>query len=298
MAVAHRRVEGGRARSSSSLAVIANGDSFARWQISLASIRPSRPHRAGRGGTRAPAGSSPTSAAAKTSADTTSASGPRRDERILAQGVACDDPHARLALLARLGEQQSGAVCEPPPRDAEARLAAQLLVRHQPPALHQVHDERERSTADRGRRLAGGRVGIVEAQQQVLAPPSDSTENPPDSVPGVGRDRLEGGERERLESLEHSTAERIAQPLGVGLDLGQLRHRTNVPEPAVAVGSGDPVVGSVAHVVAQRREASPTCSRAAAPRTSTITSPPSLSRPCMKVAWAEVSPRAISTAVS
>ena len=40
----------------------------------------------------------------------------------------------------------------------------------------------------------------------------------------IGGERLQGRERERREPLEHRAAERLGQPLGVGLDLGQLGH--------------------------------------------------------------------------
>ena len=103
----------------------------------------------------------------------------------------------------------AGAVVEHEPGLAVARLGRLLVVDEQAPALHQVDDEGDR----------------LEAQQQVLAAPADVDRAAGRRPLGLGHGGLQRGERQRHELLQHGAGELLGQPLGVGLDLGELGHR-------------------------------------------------------------------------
>ena len=152
-------------------------------------------------------------------------------ERRLGLGVAVDGPHAGLALGAGLGEQQRPAVVEAPAGDAAPGLGRLLLVGLEPPALHQVHDERHHA----------------DVEQQVLAPPADEHDGLADGVGGIGPVRLEGGERDRREPLEHGAGEGGVEPLGVGLDLGELGHAASGPEGGERAGGVGQEVEAAPH---------------------------------------------------
>ena len=124
-------------------------------------------------------------------------------------GQCLDDPDPGPLLGARLGEQQGPTVVEDPAGEAAPGLGGLLLVGLEPAALHQVDDE-------------GGRL---EHEGQVLAPLAD-----PQQRRAVGDVRgrgvgLQRGERDGHELRQHGPAELVGEPLGVGPDLGQLRHR-------------------------------------------------------------------------
>src|SRR5690606_32508144 len=138
------------------------------------------------------------------------------------------------------------------------------------PALHEVDDEGHRP----------------EPQQQVLAPAPDAGQRVPDGLLGRGRRRLQRGERQGLEPVEDGAAEVGGQPLGVGLDLGQLGH-------------GAPP-GGQSKVVAARTSASASSTAATARwcASSVDRSPPTRSRPSTKARWADSRPLAIPAAVA
>ena len=138
-------------------------------------------------------------------------------ERRLRLGVALDGPHAGLALGAGLGEQQGPAVLEAPAGDAAAGLGRLLLVDEQAAALHEVHDEGQHAHVD----------------EQVLAAAPDVDDVLADRLGGVGAEGLQRREGDRREPLEHGAGEGAVEPLGVGLDLGELGHR-RVPTPVPA----------------------------------------------------------------
>ena len=86
--------------------------------------------------------------------------GTEAEQRRLLLGIAVDHPHARLALGARLGEQQRPTVGEAPAGLAEPGLGGLLLVGLEAAALHEVDDEGE----------------LAEVEQEVLAPAADEHE--------------------------------------------------------------------------------------------------------------------------
>ena len=165
---------------------------------------------AGRGGSRGAASGGPAAARRASPVDRVGLRARARASGAWSSGSPATHPHARLALGARLGEQQGAAVGEAPPGLAEPRLGGLLLVGLQAPALHEVHDEGE----------------LAEVEQQVLAPPADEHQlagrrrRPGPATAVFSAVKASGGE-----ALERRAGEGGVEPLGVGLDLGELRHR-------------------------------------------------------------------------
>ena len=196
---------------------VANGESLARWQISLASRRPSpamrrwsrrnavEPHRVVVEDGRQLVGDRGRRRRAR---------GPRRR---LAGGSPATTHTPALRLGARLGEQQGPAVGEGPPGEPAPGLGRLLLVGLEPAALHEVDHE--------------GRS--PKSEQQVLAAAARRrSSGRPTAAAGIGRDGLQRGEGERPEPRELGPAERRLEALGVGLELGQLGHRSVLPRAA------------------------------------------------------------------
>ena len=65
----------------------------------------------------------------------------------------------------------------------------------------------------------------AEVEQQVLAPPADEHDGVPDGLGRSGRYVFSAVNVMGREALEHGAGEGAVEPLGVGLDLGQLGHR-------------------------------------------------------------------------
>ena len=93
-----------------------------------------------------------------------------------------------------------------PPRG----LAACFSSTSEAAALHQVDDERHRLELERAGTCPAGRPSSQRLAVRLL---------------GRRHGGLQGGERERPELLQAQPAELLGEPLGVGLDLGHLRHR-------------------------------------------------------------------------
>ena len=113
-ALADRLDQRGRVVAGSSLFVMANGESCARWQISLARRRPSPAMR--RWSRRKPwtrVFSPPRSSIMVVDVDVGGV-GAEVVERLVVSGSPAHHPHAGLALGAGLGEQQRPAVGEAP----------------------------------------------------------------------------------------------------------------------------------------------------------------------------------------
>ena len=170
--------------ASSSLPVDANGETLARWQISLASRRPSPVDDVLVAQPAVQAHLVLAEQPGERGSVEVGRLGAEAVERLLPVGVARHHPHAGLALGAGLGQQQRPAVGERPAGLPALRLRRLLLVGLQPAALHQVHDERDR----------------LEPQQQVLAPPADLEQRVPGGLFGGRGEGLERGERQRSEA--------------------------------------------------------------------------------------------------
>ena len=189
--------------------MLANGESRARWQISLArqpaeagdealvAEEPVQAHRVlgqqrARGWRRRPC----------------RRRGRGRASGSCSSGSPSTHPHAGLALGAGLGEQQRPAVGEPPAGLAEPRLGRLLLVGLEAAALHEVDDEGE----------------LAEVEQQVLAPAPHRRARGRRPPRARGIAVLSTVKASGVNRSQRGAGEVGVEPLGVGLDLGELRH--------------------------------------------------------------------------
>ena len=125
--------------------VLAKGDSRARWQISLASSRPSPASECwSRRKPWSRIGCSARSAREGGGVDRVGVGAEAERAAPAPPGRPATTHTPGLALGARLGEEQGPAVGEPPAGLTEPRLGRLLLVGLEAPALHEVDDEGDR----------------------------------------------------------------------------------------------------------------------------------------------------------
>ena len=133
------------------------------------------------------------------------------------------DPRGLLG--AELAQAQLAVSGQPPQHARGAVLHRAALVEQlQPPGAHQVREERQR--------LAGGRV---EVEQQQLAAPAHAGERAAVGVVQRRVERLEHVQARRHDRLDRQPRERLAEPAGGDLHLGQLGHPF---EPSSLAGHG------------------------------------------------------------
>ena len=186
------------------------GERRARWQTSLASRRPSRRRTAGRAGSRAGASTWPGSARQLVRLDLVGLGTELVEGRRAEHVVARHAPDAGPALRALLGQQPAAGSRRRstkrawPPRGLAACFTS---TNSRPPCI----------------RWTMNVIGSKRARRYLPRRPTPSERA---AVRLVRRryDRLQRGERERHELRQVPTGVVGSQPLGVGLDFGQLGH--------------------------------------------------------------------------